>query len=86
MKVISVIEDEEIIRKILKHLGLWPVESLSFDLEALDRKVERDRKARPPPKATGPPKIPEYSIDIRAKGFEYSLVNDKLINLQCYRQ
>jgi len=25
MKVISVIEDEEIIKKILKHLGLWEV-------------------------------------------------------------
>ena len=45
MKVISVIEDEEIVKKILKHLGLW------------------DRKARPPPKATGPPKVREYSID-----------------------
>ncbi len=45
MKVISVIEDEEIIKKILNHLGLW------------------DRKARPPPKATGPPKVQEYSID-----------------------
>jgi hypothetical protein len=45
MKVISVIKDEEIIKKILKHLRLW------------------DRKARPPPKATGPPKVQEYSID-----------------------
>ena len=45
MKVISVIEDEEIVKKILKNLGLW------------------DRKARPPPKATGPPKVQEYSID-----------------------
>ena len=42
MRVISFIEDEEVIKKILKHLGLWPVESL---------KVERDRKARPPPKS-----------------------------------
>jgi hypothetical protein len=46
MKVISVIEDEEVIKKILKHLGLW------------------DIKTRPPPKATGPPRVPEYSIDI----------------------
>jgi hypothetical protein len=45
MKVISVIEDGEIVKKILKHLGLW------------------DRKARPPPKATGPPEVFEYSID-----------------------
>ena len=45
MRVISIIEDEDVIKKILKHLGLW------------------DQKARPPPKATGPPKIVEYSID-----------------------
>ena len=45
MKVISMIEDEEIIKKILKHLGLWEV------------------KARPPPKATGPPKTVEHHID-----------------------
>jgi len=45
MKVISLIEDEEVIKKILKHLGLWEI------------------KARPPPKATGPAKIAEYSID-----------------------
>jgi hypothetical protein len=53
MKVISVIEDEEIIKKILKHLGLW------------DRNPPQLRrvKARPPPKATGPPKVQEYSID-----------------------
>jgi len=45
MRVISVIDDEDVIKKILKHLGLW------------------DQKARPPPKATGPPKIQEYSVD-----------------------
>jgi hypothetical protein len=45
MKVISVIQDEEVIKKILKHLGLW------------------EKKARPPPKATGPSKVSEYSID-----------------------
>lgn len=45
MKVISVIEDEEVVKKILKHLGVW------------------DRKARPPPKATGPPRAKEYNID-----------------------
>jgi len=27
MKVISVIEDEEIIKKILKHLGLWEIKA-----------------------------------------------------------
>jgi len=45
MKAISAIEDEEVIKKILKHLGLWEV------------------KPRPPPKAIGPTKLPEYSID-----------------------
>jgi hypothetical protein len=45
MKVISVIEDQDVIKKILKHLGLWEV------------------KPRPPPKATRPPKMAEYSID-----------------------
>jgi hypothetical protein len=45
MKVIRVIEDEEVIKKILKHLGLWDV------------------KARPQPRTTILPKIPDYSID-----------------------
>jgi len=45
MTIISVIEDEDVIKRILKHLGLWEV------------------KPRPPPKATGPPKPPEYHID-----------------------
>jgi hypothetical protein len=54
MKVISVIENEDVIKKILQHLGLWPVESL---------KVERDRKARPPPKVALLPKTSEYTID-----------------------
>ena len=27
MQIISVIEDEEIIKKILKHLGLWEIEA-----------------------------------------------------------
>ena len=45
MRVIIFTEDEEDIKKILKHLGLW------------------DIKTRPPPKATGQPKVPEYSID-----------------------
>jgi hypothetical protein len=54
MKVISVIEDEEAIKKILNHLGMWPVESL---------KVERERKTRPPPKAVLPEITFEYKID-----------------------
>jgi len=45
MKVISLIENEEVIKKILKHLNLW------------------DIKARPSPKAAGPPKIIEYTLD-----------------------
>jgi len=45
MRIIAFIEDEEVIKKILKHLGLWEI------------------KQRPPPKSTGPPKPPEYSID-----------------------
>jgi len=38
MKVISVIEDEEVIKKILKHLGLW------------DLKARSPTKATGPPK------------------------------------
>ena len=53
MKVISVIEDEEIIKKILKHLGLWEVNPPYL------WRV----KPRPPPKATEPQKTPEYSMD-----------------------
>ena len=45
MRIIAFIEDEKVIKKILKHLGLW------------------EFKPRPPPKATGPAKISEYSID-----------------------
>jgi len=45
MRIIAFVEDEEVIKKILKHLGLW------------------EFKPRPPPKATGPAKISEYSID-----------------------
>jgi endonuclease III len=45
MRILSFIQDEEVIKKILKHLGLWEI------------------KARPPPKATGPPKALEYLID-----------------------
>jgi len=45
MRIIAFIEDNEVIKKILKHLGLWEI------------------KQRPPLKATGPPKPPEYRID-----------------------
>lgn len=45
MRIIAFIEDDEVIKKILKHLGLWEI------------------KQRPPPKSTGSPKPPDYSID-----------------------
>ena len=45
MCIIAFIEDEGVIKKILKHLGLWQI------------------KARPPPRAIGAAKNPEYHID-----------------------
>ena len=53
MKVISVIEDEDVIKKILKHLGLWDVKVYPPSFW----------RARPPPRTTALPKVPEYSID-----------------------
>jgi hypothetical protein len=53
MKLISVIESQDVIKNILKHLGLWEVNPPEV------WRVE----PRPPPKAIGPPKVPEYSID-----------------------
>ena len=53
MKVISVIDDEEVIKKILKYLGLWELNPPYF----------WRAKARPPPKATWLPKTLEYHID-----------------------
>ncbi|MBN1833409.1 MAG: hypothetical protein JW896_14995 [Deltaproteobacteria bacterium] len=53
MKVISVIEDEDVIKKTLNHLRLW-------DQKACPPFVWR---ARPPPKANSPPMTPEYHID-----------------------
>jgi len=54
MRIIAFIEDDEVIKKILKHLGL----------PACASHADRwDIKQRPPPKATGLPKPPEYSID-----------------------
>ena len=50
MRILSFIQDEEVIKRILKHLGLWEI------------------KARPPPKATGPPKALEYLIDYSHRG------------------
>jgi len=51
MKILSLIEDPEVIKKILKHLGLW-------DIKACPPSVWR---ARPPPKATSTP--PDFHID-----------------------
>ena len=53
MRIISFIEDEEVIKKILKHLGLW-------DVKACPPSVWR---ARPPPRPNAPPKALEYYID-----------------------
>jgi hypothetical protein len=53
MRVISVIEDSEIVKKILRHLGLWDQNPPYL------RRV----KARPPPKVNSPPMTPEYHID-----------------------
>jgi len=55
MKVISVIEDEDIIKKILKHLGLWEVKPRPPP-KATCQRANTHRQA-------GPPKTPEYSID-----------------------
>jgi hypothetical protein len=54
MRVISFIEGQDVIKRILKHLGLWEV------------------KPRPPPKATGPPKPPQYQIDYSTSQFSVS--------------
>jgi hypothetical protein len=32
MKIISFVEDEEVIKKILKHLGLWDLKCENLDL------------------------------------------------------
>jgi len=54
MKVISVIEDEDVIKKILKHLRLWDQKS---------RPVYVHHTGRPPPKVNSPSMTPEYPID-----------------------
>jgi hypothetical protein len=69
MKKVNVLENEKVIKMILKHLGLW------------------EKKARLPPKATGPSKVPEYSIDsslsqlpasdkwLYAEGHDFSVID-----------
>jgi hypothetical protein len=63
----SFIEDEEVIKKILKHLGLWPVESLQVEREVIKKILKHlglwERKTRPPPKAALLPDKSEYSIN-----------------------
>jgi len=63
MKIISFIEDE-------------PVESLSLDLEALDRKVEREKKARPPPKIRTAPTRTDTLIDDSFSQLKELLINN----------
>ena len=53
MRIIAFIEEPEIVKKILKHLGLWDQNPPYL------RRV----KARPPPKVNSPPMNPEYHID-----------------------
>ena len=65
MKTISMIEDEEVIKKILKHLGLWPVESLN---------VKREKRARPPPKTRAAPTRTDTLIE---NSFSQLPVSDK---------
>ncbi|MFH1351318.1 MAG: transposase, partial [Pseudomonadota bacterium] len=55
MKVISVIEDEGVIKKILKHLGLWEVKPRPPP-KATCLRADTHRQA-------GPQKTPEYRID-----------------------
>jgi hypothetical protein len=68
MRIIAFIEKQEIIKKILKHLGLWEVNP---------PKGWRV-KPRPPPKATGPPKAPEYSLDYSTSQL---LVSDERLSI-----
>ena len=62
MKIISVIEDEDVIKKILKHLGLWDQKVYPPSVWRA-RPVCVHRTGRPPPKANLPPMSPEYHID-----------------------
>jgi hypothetical protein len=45
MRIITFIEREDLIKKILKHVGLWEVKSASTELA----------EVRPPPRAHSPP-------------------------------
>ena len=54
MKVISVIEDEDVIKKILKHLGLWELKARPPP-RATCLRANTHRQAGPP--------IQEYKID-----------------------
>jgi hypothetical protein len=53
--------------------------------ESVERlEVERDRRARPPLKAAGPPEVPEYGISF-PKGSEYPVVNRQSLSFQHYK-
>jgi hypothetical protein len=54
MKIISFIEREDLIKKILKHVGLWEVKSVSTELA----------EVRPPPKIHSPPSEDYYYSQI----------------------
>ena len=55
MKVISVIEDEDVVKKILKHLGLWDLKARS-PTKATCLRADTHRQA-------GPPKPIKYTFD-----------------------
>jgi hypothetical protein len=55
MNVISVIDDDEVIKKILKHLGFWEVKPRPPPKATCLRAVTHTQ--------AGPPKTPEYRID-----------------------
>ena len=54
MRIIAIIEQEQIVKKILKHVGLW----------VFDRELSRtEAKKRPPPKANAPPGLSVIDYD-----------------------
>jgi hypothetical protein len=64
MKVINVIEDEDVIKKILQHLGLWQIKPRPPPKATCLRAATCPRVARRRAhRQAGPIKIAEYSID-----------------------
>ena len=65
MRILAFIEDEEVIKKILKHLGLWEVQprppTLTAQIRTLFTELHIDYSARPG--ATGLPVVAcDYSL------------------------